>query len=51
MIKSTIHKIVSNPRIYDAVQVLVGARAIEKRLGVQIEKLSKSQSIIDMVRV
>jgi SAM-dependent methyltransferase len=48
VIKSTIHRIVANPRVYDAVQAAVGARLIEQRMQTQLEALSGSTCVVDI---
>jgi len=48
VIKSIIHRIVANPKVYDAVQAAVGARLIEQRMQRQLEALSGSACVVDI---
>jgi SAM-dependent methyltransferase len=48
MIKSTLHWFMANPRIYDLVQRLVGARYVHRRLEAQVAPVRSASLILDL---
>lgn len=48
MITRVLHRIVARPQVYDAVQWLVGASAMRRRMSVQIARLAPLRVVIDV---
>ncbi len=48
MLRQSLHKIVSHPAVYDAVQILVGAAALRKRVAKMAKALPKPGAVLDV---
>jgi SAM-dependent methyltransferase len=48
MITNFVHRLVANPRVYDAVQHWVGAESVQQRIGVQARKISSTGIVLDL---